>query len=58
MLRGSHPGGEADRGAAAHRVTDGNLDRDDPDAVGILDPHLDQAQGSVAGVHTAIPASR
>jgi hypothetical protein len=24
-------------------VTGGNLDQDDPDAVGVLDPHLDQA---------------
>jgi hypothetical protein len=28
---------------AAERVAGGNLDRDDPDAVGVLDPHLDQA---------------
>jgi hypothetical protein len=27
----------------AERVTVGNLDQDDPDAVGVLDPHLDQA---------------
>jgi len=26
-------------------VTGGNLDQDDPDAVGILDPHLDQSPG-------------
>jgi hypothetical protein len=26
-------------------VTGGNLDQDDPDAVGILDPHLGQAPG-------------
>jgi hypothetical protein len=30
-------------------LTGGDLDQDDPDAVGVLDPHLDQAQGSVAG---------
>src|SRR5580693_6787214 len=29
----------------AERVTGGNLDQDDPDAVGILDPHLDQSPG-------------
>ena len=26
----------------ADRVTGGNLDKDDPDAVGVLDPHLDK----------------
>ena len=26
-------------------MTGGNLDQDDPDAVGIFDPHLDQAPG-------------
>jgi hypothetical protein len=26
-------------------VTGGNLDQDDPDAVGVLDPDLDQAPG-------------
>jgi hypothetical protein len=29
----------------AERVTSRNLDQDDPDAVGVLDPHLDQAPG-------------
>ena len=26
-------------------MTGGNLDQDDPDAVGVLDPHLDQSPG-------------
>ena len=29
----------------AERVTGRNLDQDDPEAVGVLDPHLDQAPG-------------
>jgi hypothetical protein len=30
-------------------VTGGNLDQDDPDAVGVLDPHLDQSPGLCCG---------
>jgi len=30
-------------------VIGGNLDQDDPDAVGILDPHLDQPPGLGCG---------
>jgi hypothetical protein len=35
-----------------------NLHQDDPDAVGVLDPHLGQSQGSVTGSRmTGIPAA-
>ena len=42
-------------------VISGNLDQDDPDAVGVLDLHLDQARGSATGSRTtgtAAAASR
>src|SRR6266545_3529679 len=43
---------------AAERVIGGNLDQHDRDAVRILDPHLDQPHGSVAGPRrTRTPAA-
>ena len=30
-------------------MTGGNLDQDDPDSIGVLDPHLDQAPGLDCG---------
>jgi hypothetical protein len=30
-------------------VIGGNLDQDDPDAIGVLDPHLDQSPGLRCG---------
>jgi hypothetical protein len=45
----------------AERVTGRNLDQDDPEAVGVLDLHLDRAQGSAAGsvtTRTSVAASR
>jgi hypothetical protein len=44
--------GQRGRGAG------GNLDQDDADAVRVLDPHLSQSQGSVAGARmTGTPAA-
>jgi hypothetical protein len=48
--RGPAKGGRSRRRSrrprvTAERVAGGNLDQDDPDAVGILDPHLDQSPG-------------
>ncbi len=43
---------------AAERVIGGNLDQHDRDAVRVLDPHLDQPHGSVAGPRrTRTPAA-
>jgi hypothetical protein len=42
---GRHLGGGADHGSRAERVVGGNLDYDDPNAVGVLDPHLEQSSG-------------
>jgi len=39
------PGGHAGRGSRRRGVTGGNLGQDDPEAVGVLDPHLDQVPG-------------
>ena len=43
------------------QVTGGNLGQGDPEAVGVLDPHLDQVPGSATGsraIGTAAAASR